>query len=124
MGIERGQGYYFRIEDALPKGFQDRARTGALAFRTAPGIEGVYPWLSPIDGHPKLIAPKNPVVILSLKGEVLYQGVWSEIPDELVEQNEKLFVHLPYPQGRTVERPGLLMRLQGAWRWLKHRKKK
>ncbi len=123
---ERAFEVFHEIQDQLKKEHQEKARLGALGFQAISGTEGLHTWMFPVEGHPKILGFKNPIQILSVQGETLFEGAWGETPLELIEKHTEFFIWLPYRHGGTPERPDWKTRLLGVFRFLKyrHRKKK
>lgn len=123
---EKAYEVFHEIEAQLKKEHREKTRIGALGFQNITGTEGLHAWMFPIEGHPKILGLKNTVEILSVRGEVLYQGMWGEVPLSLVETHQEFFIWLPYRHGGTPQKLDWKTRVLGAFRFLKnrHRKKK
>lgn len=115
---------FHEIQQLLKAEHQEKSRIGALGFQPISGTEGLHPWMFPIEGHPKILGFKNPVQIVSLKGEVLYDGTWGETPLSLVMEQEEFFIWLPYRHGGKPPQLSWKTRLMGLFRFLKNRHRK
>ncbi|NBX93053.1 MAG: hypothetical protein EBQ85_07480 [Proteobacteria bacterium] len=112
------------IQEKLKEEHRERSRIGALGFKPISGTEGLQAWMVPIEGHPKILGFKNPVQILSVHGETLYEGVWGETPLTLVQNTEEFFVWLPYRHGGAQPEHSWATQIKGFFRFLKNRHRK
>jgi len=117
---------FHEIQEFLKAEHQEKSRIGALGFQPISGTEGIHAWMFPIEGHPKILGFKNPVQILNLKGQILFEGTWGETPLSLVREQEEFFIWLPYRHGGALPEHTFKTRLKGLFRYFKnrHRKKK
>lgn len=115
---------FYEVREKLSPHHQDLSRLGALGFKPITGSEGLQAWLFPIEGHPKILGTQNTIEILGRTGELLYQGIWGEVPFELVKAHVEFFLWLPYRHGGTPPRKSFTLRVLGLFRFLKNRHRK
>lgn len=121
---EKAYEIFHEIEAQLKQEHREKTRIGALGFQNITGTEGLHAWMFPIEGHPKILGLKNTVELLSVRGEVLYQGAWGEVPLSLVETHQEFFIWLPYRHGGAPQKLDWKTRVLGAFRFLKNRHRK
>lgn len=121
---EEGASEHFHgIRKRLTLSEQNPASTGSLLVKEIEGASGFYCWMNPIEGYPKILGPKNQVKLFDEEGKCLFEGVWGEVLYTLIENRIKLFIHLVPKEPLSRPQLGLRLKLQGYWRYLKHRKR-
>lgn len=121
---EWGAGQHFNtLQKKLPRELQDRTRTGSLSIGEIEGAEGRHCWVSPIEGHRKILGSRNQVKLFDKDGTIFFDGLWSETTPEMILERKEFFIWLaPRPEANQAK-ASAKDKLIGAYRLIKHKLK-
>lgn len=114
---------FLEVEGVFPGEKRDRTRVGALLIQEMRGLEGLHPWMAPIEGYPKLLSPKSRVELFTRDGASVFIGPWGEAPKNFIDENEEFFIWVEGRVGAVPPPKDWKTKVLGAWRWILYRVK-
>lgn len=114
---------YYQIQHTLPKELKNPQRLGALVVAEVRGIEGKHFWMLPIEGHKKLLGPKNEVKLIEGTGVVFFEGIWNDVNPEWISTRAEFFVWVKPREEASKDSLPLHLKIKGFIRYLLHKKR-